>query len=428
MESLSRAGAGVHLSATKEVADIKVTVLVRDMTLEDLRARLTEVLHLSWRTDVRPNSNETSYLLYRSSKDVAEESELVARGERSLRSIDEAIGALANSPEERAKLFASRGALAQTFADPGGVAGLSVIAQLPAEVRDSILDGSSMQFSAASPPAGIAGAIDQAATRQLQTASAGTPYADVFTIGPSITVGRYGEGADSSVQISFNASTEKYSGSTGVFLRGTDSGEAYPDSYPVHSGSAYDVTRKHMTISAELAAGSLDDLLEKVADSLHINIISESYRQYLPRSSASGPSRYPVSVPAGDTTIEQVFDAVAAPSTWRKRGTAYLIQRPLWWMDRRCEVSDVQLQHVEAIVSKPRLYLEDIADLGKTLDEYQWRVVMSVSMPVGSYLDKWQELARFYGNLAPRLRSYLLEPAGLDLFDLREGDQRRLAS
>ncbi|MCW3052771.1 MAG: hypothetical protein JWN14_1941, partial [Chthonomonadales bacterium] len=218
---------GQSLSAAADTADLKVTIFVKDLPLDTLRARLAETMHLTWTTYEADKGKPKSYLIYRSKQNKEEELELATRGERAFRKgINDAIAALSLSREARAKLFEERKALAETFAQPGGEAAVTLLARLSPQLRESIMDGNGLEFPSDNPPPELApyfGEIMKKLTA-ANSEDANPIFAQLLHQEGKFSVVRTGEGAGSQIGIGFSVQTEMLTGSLGYGVKGVHAG------------------------------------------------------------------------------------------------------------------------------------------------------------------------------------------------------------
>ncbi len=422
---------GVPLSASADTADLKVTILIKDLPLDILRSRLAETLHLTWIRHEADKEQPVSYLIYRSAQNKEEELELRTRGERAFRNgIAEAIRALSLAPEARAKLFSEHPALAATFAQPGGEAAVTLLAQLSPQLRESIMDGNQLEFPSSKPPPELASHFG-AIMKKLTAANSDNPdsiFAQLLRQEGKFSVTRTGEGAGSQIGIAFRVQTETLSGSLGYGVKGVHAGEVYLGAYfPDHTGADYVAAHRPVPIPTKLTAKSLDDLMEKVADTLHINIIGESYRESLDKNE-KGEVVYPLSVEAGSSTIAQALDNIVWKDYWWKHGSVYLFQRPLWWVDRRGEVTDTTLASLTKLFKSRPLSFEAMAEVGKTLSAEQWNVLALIPNGNDAFLAQGQAAMRFYGHLTDFRKADLFLQDGTDASILSSADEMRLRS
>jgi hypothetical protein len=419
----------VPLSATSDTADLKVTVLVKDLPLDILRSRLAETLHLTWVTHEATKDRPASYLLFRSKQNKDEESELETRGERAFRKgINDAIAALSLGPEARAKLFALHPALAATFAQRGGEAVVTLLAQLSPQLRENIMDGNALDFPSSKPPAELAPHFDEV-MKKLNSANSENPnaiYAQLLKQEGKFSVTRTGEGAGSQIGVAFSVQTEMLAGSLGYSVRGVHAGEVYLGAYaPDHTGADYASAHSPVTVPTKLTAKSLEDLMEQVADTLHINIVGESYSLSLPKN-AQGETVYPLSVEGGASTIAKVLGSVVWQNTWWKHGSVYIFQRPLWWIDRRKEVSDATLSALKQVFKTRPLAFEAMAEVAKALSAEQWGHLSEVMDSAHVYPEEGQTVMRFYGHLSDLRKADLFLNGGTNASVFNDADQLRL--
>ncbi|MCW3095088.1 MAG: hypothetical protein JWL77_706 [Chthonomonadaceae bacterium] len=426
LKELSRL-TGVRMTASADTADLKVTVLVNDLPLDIVQARLAETLHLTWAAQETGKDKPTSYLLSRSTHDKDEEQELRAKGESAFRKgIDEAIGVLALAPADRKKLFADRKALESTFFNKTGEVGVRLLSYLTPTQRTDIMDGNRLVFPIGQPPAELAPHIDEI----LKAFFAATPD-DAFaqTLQQperQFTIERIGEGAGSRIRVTFSAQGAKGSASAGMEVAGVRPEEVYRDAYfPDHTGADYADARQPVNLTTSLTAESLPELLQKAANTLHINIIGESYREYVPKH-GKPVAVYSSSVPAGPSSVEKALNGMLTRDYWWKQGSVYLFQRPQWWAVRRADVTDATSAYLTAVLKRQPLTFEDGAEVCKTLNADQWGWMNSRFFADSRYLTPVQNVLRFYGSLPPARKADLFRENGTDTTTLSEVDQMRL--
>jgi hypothetical protein len=422
LKELSRL-TGVRMTSSADTADLKVTVLVNDLPLDIVQARLAETLHLTWAAQETGKDKPASYLLSRSAHDKDEELELRAKGESAFRKgIDEAIGVLALAPADRKKLFADRKALESTFFNKTGEVGVRLLSYLTPKQRADIMDGNRRVFPVGQSPAELAPHIDEI----LKAFFAATPD-DAFaqTLQQperQFTIERIGEGAGSRIRVTFSAQGAKGSASAGMEVAGVRLEEVY---FPDHTGADYADARQPVNLTASLTAESLPELLQKAADTLHINIIGETYWEYVPRH-GKPVAVYFSSVPAGSSSIEKALNGIFTRDYWWKQGSVYLFQRPQWWAARRADVSDATSAYLTVVLKRQPLTFEDGAEVCKTLNAEQWGWMNSRFFADSRYLTPVQNVLRFYGSLLPAHRADLFRENGTDATTLSEADQLRL--
>jgi hypothetical protein len=426
LKELSRL-TGVHLTASADTADLKVIVLVSDLPLDVVRARLADALHLTWMPQEAKKDQPPSFLLYRSERNRAEEHELQARGESAFRmGIEDAISLLTLPSEARAKLFADHKRLEETFRNKSSQFGLLLLSCLTPRQRADIMDGNKLEFPSDRPPPAVAPHIDEI-TKAFFAAIPKDAFAKTYENADcAFKVERVGKGAGSVIQILFSARGEKGTAETGTMIAGTRPEEVYPEAYfPNHKGADYADARLPLDLPTTLTAASLPSLLEKTAVTLHINIIGENYREYVNRH-GKDVAVYYYSAQAGPTTIEKALDAVMVRYPWRKQDSVYLFQRPQWWQDRRADVTEATDAYLTSLLKRQPLSLDDLAEVCKTLTPDQWGWLMPRFFPASKHLTPVQTVMRFYGNLSPARQTALCRTGGIDASLLPEADQARL--
>lgn len=426
LKELSRL-TGVRMTCSADTSDLKVTVLVNDLPLDIVQARLAETLHLTWMSQEVKKDTPPSCVLFRSPRNAEEEQELRARGENAFRKgIDEAIGVLPLPPGARYKLFAVRKALEQTFARSNGEAAVTLLSALTPNQRASIMDGNKLEFPSDRPPSELAPHID-AIMKAWIVAMGNDAFARTFDqSNRRFSLERIGAGAGSMIQVTFSVQGEKGSASSGALVRGVVPEEIYPDAYtPDHKSAGYADAHRPIDVPTNLTAESLAALLEKAADTLHLNIIGESYSEYVPKH-GKPVAVYPSSVPPGPSTIEQALDRILVRNYWWKQGSVYLFQRPQWWADRRSDVTDATSAYLAQILKRQPLSFEDAAEICKTLNAEQWKWLIPRYIADSRYLTPVQTALRFYGNLSLSRKAELFREGGMDASGLEAADQLRL--
>ena len=418
---------GLPMEASAEAADLRVTLLVKDLPLDVLQARLADTFHLTWKQAEPKKGQPLSYVLYRSAQDEEQERELRARGESAFRKgIEEALTALSLPLAERAKLFAKNKILAHIFSQETGEATVTLLSYLTPQQRTSIMAGKRLDFPSDRPPPELASHFDAIRTtllgKKFDPSFARTlDQTDSFCV-----VEHVGEGAASLMRVTLNARGAKGSASAGFPVQAASAEEVYPEFYaPDHKGTEYTDARRAVVVPMKLAARSLDDLLETVADNLHINIIRENYWQSVPRHGQKEVF-YEKSVEAGATTIEQALNTILFRDFWCKKGAVYMVQRPLWWRERRRDVSDGTQIYLTQALNRQPLSLEDAAEVCRALNvEQQGWLVPAHIFDYQALQPLWSVL-RFYGSLKPARRAELLREGGIESSSLEEADQQRL--
>lgn len=398
---------GVALKADPEVAELRATVLVRDLPLQTVQDRLAEALHLSWKRTEGTAGGPLTYTLYRSDGNRAEEKELIARGEKAFRQgIDIAIGWLSLSRADQSKLLKENVAIAETFRQPGAEEAIAILSKLTPDEREQVLSGTPLEFRVREVPDHVSEAVSNFL---LQLRFGEITDDTVFRII------RTGEGPQSLVGLSFVEKTDTLFISKGVGVRGTHAGEAYADQYHrTHEGEAYASSGLTRTLASDISGDSFEEVLDKLSDSLGINIIAEHYRQYL--NAPPGRPKYPVVIPMGEVTAEQALDKVQWVSAWWKRGDVYMVQRPLWWIDRRNEVGDSTIERLRPIVERRDLGLDDWADIACMLTKEQLGILQALDPHRDtSSLSLIHPFLRFYGGLSLTLRKAIFDEKGLDV-------------
>ncbi|MCW3095087.1 MAG: hypothetical protein JWL77_705, partial [Chthonomonadaceae bacterium] len=425
LKELSRL-TGVRLESSEDTADLKVTMFVENLPLDTVRARLAETLHLTWMQHETKKDQPASYLIYRSSRNKEEEMELSTRGERAFRKgIEDAIGALSLAPEARAKLFADHPNLERTFAQPGGEAAVTILSQIPPDLRTSIMDGNKLEFPSSKPPPELASHFD-AIMKNMKADHTDPIQTAMFGQEGKFSVTRTGEGAGSLIGIAFSVESETVSGTMGYSVKGVSEDEVYLGAYaPNHTGAGYADAHRPVAVPAALTAKSFDDLLEKVADTLHINWIGESYRQVI-LPNPKGEIVYPLSVKAGATTIAQALDDIVWQDYWWKQGSVYMFQRPLWWKNRRSDILDAKLAYLAKVLERQPISFEDAAEVCKTLSAEQWGWLTTFHDRDSLSLTPVQFVMRFYGHLTPFRKTDLFLNGGTEMSILETADQQRL--
>lgn len=213
---------------------------------------------------------------------------------------------------------------------------------------------------------------------------------------------------------------------TGVGIRGTNTGMVYPEMYHKdHSAPEYASAHATVTVPTECWGDSFEDVLGKLCASLKINIVGESYRQYF--DAPKGRPKYPLGVPKGRTTIERALEAIVMSNAWWKRGNVYMIQHPLWWIDRLDEVSDTAVERLRELANRDVLRIEDWGEIGSLLTKRQWPILNMLARDRDFlFAMEHQPLLRFYGSLGQLQSSTIFTPAGLDVSRLRLEDKDRL--
>jgi len=416
---------GVPLSASEDTADLKVTLLVKDLSLDTLRERLAEALHLTWMPQEATKEKPVSYLIYRSTKNREEEAELMERGERAFRKgVDEAIGVLSMPAKARAELFIKRPALEATFAQNGGEAAVTFLSKMSPEMRTRIMDGYRVEFSSSKPPPEYTSFFKEMMT-YLKAAAPNPIIARILGEEGKFSVMRNGEGAAAVIGIAFSVNNEAVSGSTGYAVRGVHAGEVYPEFYaPDHIGPVYADALRPITVPTRLAEVDLEDAMEKVADTLHLNIIGESYSQSIMRDQ-KGEILYHT-VEAGTSTLSQVMDDIVWHNRWWKHGDVYLFQTPQWWVVRRSQISDAKLASLTKLVSTRPLSFDTMAQIGKTLSVDQAPWLNKATNGGDVFLLHVQAAMRFYGHLSDANQQALFLKEGVDVSVLTDADRQRL--
>lgn len=407
---------GVELKADLEVAEIRATVLVHDLPLQTVQERLAEALHLSWKRS--EGAAGPVYTLFRSDGNRAEEKELIARGEKAFRQgIDIAIGWLSLSRAERSKLLNENVAIAETFRQPGAEEAIAILSKLTPAERESVLSGTPLEFRVREVPAQLSEAVSNLLLKlRFREITENTVFRIIRT----------GEGPQSLVGLSFIEKTDTLFTSSGVGVRGTHAGVAYADMYHrSHEGAEYASSRLPRMLDSDVFGDSFEEVLDKLSTSLSINIIAEHYRQYL--NASAGRPKYPVILPKGEITIERALDKVQWVNAWWKHGDVYLVQRPVWWIDRRNEVGDSIIERIRPIVERRDLGLDDWAGIACMLTKDQLGILQTLDPHRNSTgLALIHPLLRFYGNLSPPLRKAIFDEKGLDVSLIGPDDRERL--
>ena len=416
---------GVPLEVAPEAADLRVTMFVRDLSLDVVRARLAEIFFLTWKSSKATQGHPASYLLCRSAQNAEQERKLRAHGEDAFRKgIDAALGVLSLPQPERDRLFKTNQALANTFGREGGEAAVKLLSYLTPQQRTSIMDGNKLEFLSDRPPPELAPHLDK--LRQALLAGLHSPVFEHKT-DQQCVIERIGEGAESRLWVTWSARSEG-GGSTGASftIQGARPEETYPEAYARdHTGADYAETGLTVFLTEKLTAASLDALLEKAAGVLHINMIGESYWEAISRDFRN-EEVYPRSVRAGELSTEQVLNGIFMQDYWWKKGAVYLFQRPLWWVARRADVTDAAQAYLTRILKRQPLSLEDGAEVCKTLNFEQMHWLVPRYLRDFQHLQSLWSLLRFYGYLTSSQQAELFQENGLEASSLKPADQQRL--
>lgn len=423
LKELSRL-TGTPLEAAPDTADLRVTMFVRDLPLQGVKARIAEAFFLSWKSAPVAKGRPAVAVLYRSARDAATEQQLRARGETAFRKgIDEAIGVLPLSASERERLFARRQDLANTFGRSGSEAAVALLSYLTPNQRTDIMNGHRLEFFADRPPSELAPHLNEIRKALHHPASA-QPFKPAEE---QCVIERIGEGAESRLQVTWNVRTGG-GGFTGLSfpVQGTHSTEAYPEAYARDHVKTGDVgASQSFYLIAPLTAASLDDLLEKVADNFHINLIGESYWEPAVQN-LRHETVYPRSVREGNTTIDFALTSAFMQNYWWKQANVYLFQRPLWWVARRNDVTDAAQAQLKQILRRQPLSLEDGGEVCKILNYEQMEWLKPRYSGDYQHLQPIWALMRFYGCLKPAQQAQLFQEGGIEDISLSAADRQRL--
>lgn len=418
---------GIELKASPEVADLRVYMFVHDLPLATVQDRLAEVLHLSWERIEPPGESPPKFRIYRSARNRADEEELITRGEHAFRAgIEEAIRVMSLPSNERNKLIEENPSLAETFRQAGAETAVGILSRMSPEQRQQLYDGGRADF-ALTDSSGPYHEAASAVLKDIKDAGSANGITSLLSEKARVTIGRNNDGAQSLVGIGFSERSDTVVAETGVGIRGTNTGMVYPEMYHKdHSAPEYAAAHATVTVRTECWGNSFEEVLGKLSDSLKINFVGESYRRWY-GGAMTGLPTYPCGVPKGPTTVERALDAIVIENVWWKRGPVYMVQHPLWWIDRKDEVSDRVVERLKDLLHQDELRIDDWGEMGRLLSKRQWPIL---NMLAGDrdflFAMEHHWMLRFYGNLSRLQASALFNPSGVDASKLSSDDRERL--
>jgi hypothetical protein len=407
------------MKADPSVADIRVTIMVRDLPIADLRDLLAEVLNLTWSEE--KGASLRAYRLARSEKDLREERELPMRGEQAFRrAVEEAIRWTALPKASQDRLLNTDLLLAQTIHQPGGLAAMRIVAGLTKAHLEQILAGKSLTFPAGAVPPSLrehSGELYRALNAQR------------FSRGPippesALTIGRTTEGADSALGVGFSWKSPSGSGSVALPLQFCSSRTVMPEVFGLtRTEKAYAHARKPYRLSKPPQARNLDDLFEQIADEMQVNIIAERYFE--------SRALRPPEMPKDEASMEELMDRALGPRNgfWWVTGGTCLVQKRNWWEARLSQVPDATLQRMRDIFKQETVTLEHWGEVGTLLRVEQVGRIETerIASLLGFIEDKLPVLS-FFGHLSATDRAASFSDKGLNWATLLKADQARAAA
>jgi hypothetical protein len=406
---------GVTMRAAKDVADLRVTIFVRDLTIRSLQESLAALLHLTWRQEGTSNENRSlTYVLYRSSRDREEEHLLASMQERAFRqAVDDSIRALSLSPEARRKLIGDRYQLEATVNSRQGAPVVELLGGLPRSQRQEFLDGGSLKIKVSDLPPSMHRPLETLAGSK-GFGERGGPVehlelrrSEGDAQGFYLTLTGNGRRTRTRVELSSGMDTYRryYAGK-----QASKDGEAAP-----------------LVVRESLTASTFDALLEKFSEHLRINAMAEAYE---PADTLLSPP-----IPAGETTLKAVLDqAILGGQFWWSSGNVYLFQSKFWFLDRQAQVSENTVQWLKKkkqeygnLLVVNTLSLEDWKVLGR-LHPKQWMTLENYGLgPFTVSLPSRYPVLAFFGHLTDANCRALFSSEGLDSRSLPAEDRIRLA-
>ncbi len=405
----------VALRSSPETADLHVSVFVRNLPLGALQARLAETLHLAWkRIDAADGQGPPAYELYRSRDQQAAEERLIARGDDAFREgIEDAIKAVSYSPEELEKLQKENPILAGRLEAPDGRAAAGMVGQLSADQRQRLYNGERLRFplSQASPEF-RRGAKDLLQAHEARAQALGV---DLPNSNPDEVAFRsVEEGADRKIVVELKSSMASHAST----IYGTTSSRIFGDLNAMRSEEEYADARRPLVLSGTLSGKNLDELLEKIAETLQVNIISESY--VFQKTEEQRP------LAAGKRTLEAMFDSILwGDAMWWKHGSVHMVQRKLWFLDRQALVPEATMTRIKEAFKNHPLGLEQYAELG-LLNSKQWMTLQGRGVGEFDQLLPLYPLLSFYSCLPELQKKSLLSGSGISSAHLNKADRKRL--
>lgn len=426
---------GVQMRPSADVAELRLSVFVKNLSLHTLQSRIADVLHLSWEVKRSDDPAPPAYLLYRSRRNRDEAERLAQRREQAHRKrLEEAIAALARSPEAIDAMIKQRPDFIDPLTFPSVRRNLGLLGQLSPTQRAHLYQGNRLSFNlydlppalqkqindtrAARDPVDLSNTIiagnasPEEAQRILNTPPKGTVTTIRFersSSGQRIGIRVFGT-------VNGHGRFASLLGEVGGL---TVEDEVYKDVfYPERSEEEYAAARRKQEIEKSIASTNFDEWLEKLAAAAGINIVSESYVERNARAYA---------LPAGETTMEETLDRLVSPNNrlWWKKGDVYLIHKKYWFKEQLASIPEEMLKRVKAILKDRYASLEDWAELGR-LTRPQWGSLNSLGLAEPEALESMEPLATLFAALSPAQRTWLFRPSGLRAGALRPAVQERL--
>jgi hypothetical protein len=443
-EVLARLSAesGVSLRCEgREVADQRVSVVLREQPLRRVQALLAETLGLYWRRERK--APEYRYLLFQDVKSRQEEERLLGRSrkqyEQGLRRL---VDSLKLTPEEVAARRERDPMWCWWLDEPQRRRAIGFLRALSAVQWDQLMQTGHLEIHFE----GLAPREQQEVLQYVEEANRrrdardereGTQgrrrIGDVTRPGGKIAFDVYGgvpPGPDSSLDFGVEPSWGGQHGGDGLYLAYTKEElqllreELVPPQFQRGRRLTASTDQRRVTLRWKEKPQRWEQVLRTLVGDADVQVVSDSFL-YHPWEENMG---LPEASALQDRPLGEVLDRVTAPFfyLWRREGEVLLFRNRNWFLEKRHDVPERDLRRWRKHLTEGgRLELEDLSELA-LLTHRQLRNVEGVDIPTDT-ARAHREVLAFYASLS-RFQREQLAQSGLQIRELEPAQAARLGT